>query len=84
MILSVVISNGWSMRQLDMQNVFLYDVLEEEVYMKQPPGFTSGMKTKPEDRTRENPNILKIELPNYISGSKFKNLNTFQVFLGNN
>jgi hypothetical protein len=52
--------------------------------MEQPPGFTSGMKTKPEDRTRENPNILKIELPNNISGSKFKNLNTFQVFLGNN
>jgi hypothetical protein len=37
LVLSVLISNGWSMRQLDIQNVFLHGVLEEEIYMKQPP-----------------------------------------------
>jgi len=38
-ILSVAVSRGWCLRQLDVQNTFLYGVLEEEVYMKQPPGY---------------------------------------------
>jgi hypothetical protein len=33
MILSIVMSNGWNLRQLDVQNMFLHGVLEEEVYM---------------------------------------------------
>lgn len=33
-VLSIVVSRGWTLRQLDVHNAFLHGLLEEEVYMK--------------------------------------------------
>jgi hypothetical protein len=39
LLLSLAVTCGWAIRQLDIQNAFLNGVLEEEVFMCQPPGF---------------------------------------------
>ncbi|CAN0920957.1 Retrovirus-related Pol polyprotein from transposon RE2 [Linum grandiflorum] len=39
LVLSIALSNGWTLRQLDINNAFLNGDLNEEVYMAQPKGF---------------------------------------------
>lgn len=39
LILSIVVSHGWSLRQLDFNNAFFQDRLSEDVYIAQPPSF---------------------------------------------
>ncbi|KAK4359715.1 hypothetical protein RND71_021944 [Anisodus tanguticus] len=45
-VLSVAVSLHWSIRQLDVKNVFLYEYLQEEVYMSQPLGFIDSKYPK--------------------------------------
>jgi hypothetical protein len=38
-VLSLAITHCWPLRQLDVKNVFLHGILQEHVYMEQPPGY---------------------------------------------
>jgi hypothetical protein len=76
LILSIAVSRGWSLRQLDVQNVFLHGILEEEVYMYQPPGYTD----------KAHPNyVCKLDKALYgdvwVLGIRHRNLlETFSIF----
>lgn len=39
LIFSIVITNNWSLCQLDVSNTFLHGILEDKVYMRQPPNY---------------------------------------------
>ena len=39
LVLTIAISYGWTIHQLGVHSAFLNGILQEEVYMAQPPGF---------------------------------------------
>jgi hypothetical protein len=42
LLLSLAVTRGWVIRQIDIQNAFLHGYLHEDVYMHQPPGFVDS------------------------------------------
>ncbi|GJW03960.1 ribonuclease H-like domain-containing protein [Tanacetum coccineum] len=45
-LINLVVQNGWSLFQMDINNDFLYGDLEETVYMTLPPGYFPDNETK--------------------------------------
>ena len=43
-ILSLAVTCGWTLRQLDVNNAFLQGTLSKDVFMKQPQGFIDNDK----------------------------------------
>lgn len=44
-ILTLALTYGWTLQQIDVNNAFLNGLLDEEIYMSQPPGFLSSDKS---------------------------------------
>ena len=38
-VLVIMLSHGWPLKQLDVNDAFLNGEIDEDVYMEQPPGF---------------------------------------------
>ncbi|GKA85498.1 putative RNA-directed DNA polymerase, partial [Tanacetum coccineum] len=43
-VISLAVTKRWTLRQLDVQNAFLYGELHETVYLRHPPGFVDPTK----------------------------------------
>jgi hypothetical protein len=43
-VLTIAVSSGWCIKQIDVNNAFLHGFLSEKVYMSQPVGFVHPQK----------------------------------------
>lgn len=80
LMLSLAVKNGWSIRQLDINNAFLQGHLSEDVYMSQPPGFIDKdhpsyvckLKKSIHD-LRQSPRVWYEELRKFLLNYGFRN-----------
>nr|GEW37345.1 hypothetical protein [Tanacetum cinerariifolium] len=73
-VLSLAVTNDWPLCQLDIKNAILLGNLEEQVYMKQPPGFI--------DPQRPNHGTIDNIICQLGSAFTLKDLGSLNYFLG--
>lgn len=79
LVVSIAQSQGWSLRQLDRNNVFINSDLNEVIYMKQPRGFEDPVKAHYVCRlnkalygVKRTPRAWFSKLKTYLVGQGFK------------
>ncbi|RVW13869.1 Retrovirus-related Pol polyprotein from transposon RE1 [Vitis vinifera] len=77
MVLALVVSFNWDIRQLDVSNAFLHGILDEEVYMAQPKGFEDP--TNPQFMCKLHKSIYGLKQATY---AWFNCLSTVLLSLG--
>lgn len=80
LVLSLPVTRGWSLNQLDVNNVFLQGTLNEDVYMVHPPRFVDSDRPSHVCKLRkaiyglkQAPRDLYTELRGFVMQSGFKN-----------
>ena len=78
--MDITVSNGWPLKQLDVNNAFLQGTLNEEVYMGQPPGFVDSDKPthvcklkKAVYGLKQAPRTWYNELSSFLLSLRFRN-----------
>jgi hypothetical protein len=80
LVLSLAVSHGWSLKQLDINNAFLQGCLSETMFMAQPPGFVDQDKPsficklhKAIYGLKQAPRVWYYELRHFLLASRFRN-----------
>ncbi|KAL9238891.1 hypothetical protein vseg_013261 [Gypsophila vaccaria] len=79
-LLTLAVTNGWPLRQLDINDAFLQGTFHEDVYMAQPPGFANSTLPSHVCRLRkaiyglkQAPRAWYTELRTFLTQSGFNN-----------
>lgn len=77
-VLDVSLANGWPIHQLDVKNAFLHGLLDETIYMHQPPGYRD--KTNPDYVCKLNKAIYGLKQAPRAWNSRFATFVTNMCF----